>query len=112
MVEAAGGTAAKHGSACLVHALIELGCADVTLLIIIIGCAGHDLRVWRVDGAAALASVRLDRDRARRLRASGDLALGACLVAAGVREGTRVIVVVVEGLSVRAVLLLEGLVGA
>ena len=112
VVETAGRTTAEHGCARLVHALVELG-GDVALLVVIVGGTRHYLGVWRIDRAAALASIRLDRDWApRRFGTSCDLVLRGGLVAAVVRESACVIVMVVEGLSVGAMLLLQGLVRA
>jgi len=113
VVETTGRTAAEHGGARLVHALVELGGADVALLVVIVCGAGHYLGVWRIDRAAALASIRLDRDWApRRFGASCDLVLRGRLVVASMRESACVIMMVVEGLSVGAMLLLQGLVRA
>ena len=64
MVESTGRASAEHGGARLVHALVELGGADVALLVVIVGGAGHNLCVRRVHGAAGLASIGLNRDRA------------------------------------------------
>jgi hypothetical protein len=46
VIEAACGTAAEHGGTCLVDALVELGCANIALLIVIVRGTCHDLGVW------------------------------------------------------------------
>ena len=76
VIEATGRASAEHRGTGLVHALVELCCADVALLVVVVRGTGDDLGIRRVYGAASLACVRLDRDRSpRRLRTSGDLAL-------------------------------------
>ena len=76
MIEASCGTAAKHGRTCLVDALVELGCADVALLIVIVRCACHDLGIGRANRAATEASIGLDADwAARRFRTRCQLSL-------------------------------------
>jgi hypothetical protein len=49
VVEATGGTAAKHGRTGLVDTLVELRGAHVPLLVIVVGRARHDLGVRGVD---------------------------------------------------------------
>lgn len=78
MIEAASCAAAKHGSTSLVDALVELGRADVSLLIVIVCCACDDLSIRRADRATTMTSVRLDANWAtRRLRARRQLSLSA-----------------------------------